>query len=989
MRGTRSNRLTVGGLIDRSRPLVFTFDGKKMHGFAGDTLASALIANGVQTVGRSFKYHRPRGILGAGSEEPNALVELRDGPRREPNTRATMVELFDGLTARSQNSWPSLAFDVMEINSLLSPLFGAGFYYKTFMWPKSFWESVYEPAIRRAAGLGRAPEGMDPDHYEKAFAHCDILIIGGGPAGLSAALAAGRSGARVIVCDEGPVLGGRLLSDRRRINDFPAIDWVRAIEAELLSMKNVTLMRRSTVFGVYDHGVYGVIESVNDHVAEPPPYKPRQRSWRVIAKRAILAAGSIERPMLFGNNDRPGVMLGSAVRTYLNRFATAPGRRIVVFTSSDDGLTTARDLEALGLSVEAVIDSRPGANRHTLDGAPVFCGSQLIRSFGSRGVQAVEILDASGHVRLIDCDSIAMSNGWNPTVHLTCHLGAKPVWDQKIEAFIPGKLPDGLSVAGAAQGHFTLDEALADGLRLGTHAAADIGFKVSQPSMPTTDQESSYHTPLWRSVSGRGKCFLDFQHDVTDKDVELANQEGFRSVEHMKRYTTLGMATDQGKTSNVSGLAILAAISGRGMDEVGTTVFRPPFVPVSLGALAGHHRGREFKPTRYTPSHQWASRQGAVFMETGLWMRAQYFPTRETPDWFSAMCREVTATRERVGVCDVSTLGKIDIQGRDAAVFLDRIYTGIFSTLPIGRVRYGLMMREDGFVFDDGTTARLGEHHYLMTTTTAGAGKVMAHLEFCHQVLWPELDVAFVSVTEQWAQFSIAGPYSRELLRKLVDQNFDISNDAFPYMAAATVSICGGLSARLFRISFSGELAFEIGVPNRYGDAMIRAIMAAGEEFGITPYGLEALSTMRIEKGHVAGLELNGQTTPRDLGLEKMVSIKKDCVGRVMSQRPAMLEPDRPLFAGFRPLDPKTKLTGGAHFLNVGSQPSLAADLGHMTSVAFSPMLNSWIGLGFIKNARERIGEKVRAVDFLRNSDTLVQICDPIFYDAEGKRLRA
>jgi sarcosine oxidase subunit alpha len=598
-------------------------------------------------------------------------------------------------------------------------------------------------------------------------------------------------------------------------------------------------------------------------------------------------------------------------------------------------------------------------------------------------------MDSYGNIRLIDCDSVAMSNGWNPAVHLTCHLGGRPLWSDKKNAFVPGTLPVGLSVAGAAQGNFTLSEALDDGFRLGTHAAVEIGFKMSEPSLPGTDQEGTSHAPLWRCIKGKGKRFVDFQHDVTDTDIELANQEGFRSVEHMKRYTTLGMATDQGKTSNIAGLAILAEVSGRSMDEVGTTIFRPPFTPVALGSLAGHHRGREFRPTRYTPSHKWASEQGAVFMETGLWMRAQYLPTKETPDWFSAMCQEVTTTRERVGVCDVSTLGKIDIRGKDSAAFLDRIYTGTFSTLPIGRVRYGLMMREDGFVFDDGTTARLGEHHYLMTTTTAGAGKVMAHLEFCHQVLWPELDVAFVSVTEQWAQFSIAGPYSRDLLRKLVDPNFDISNDAFPYMAAATVLICGGITARLFRISFSGEMAFEIGVPNRYGDAMIRAIMAAGEEFGIAPYGLEALSAMRIEKGHVAGLELNGQTTPRDLGLEKMVASKKDCIGKEMSRRPAMLEQDRPIFVGFRPLDPATKLTGGAHFLDIGSEPSLAADLGHMTSVTFSPTLNSWIGLGFIKRGRERIGQRVRAVDFVRNSDTLVEICDPIFFDREGERLRA
>lgn len=984
----QSNRLLEGGLIDRDKSLSFTFDGKRMQGYAGDTLASALMANGVRIVGRSFKYHRPRGILGAGSEEPNALVELRAGAHREPNTRATVAELFDGLEARSQNRWPSLAFDLMEINSLLSPLFGAGFYYKTFMWPASFWEKVYEPAIRRAAGLGRAPEGFDPDHYEKAFGHCDVLVIGAGPAGLAAAISAGRSGARVILCDEGPLLGGRLLSDNRLINDAPAIDWVRSVEAELLTLANVTIMRRSTVFGVYDHGVYGVAESVNDHMAEPPPFQPRQRTWRITAKRAVLAGGSTERPMLFGNNDHPGVMLASAIRTYINRYAVAPGSRAVIFTSSDDGLTTIRDLEASGLAVEAVIDSRPGRNGQTNNGAPIFSGSQIIRSFGSRGVQALEMIDSTGNKRIIDCDVVAMSNGWNPAVHLTCHLGGKPIWNEQKSAFVPGNLPPGLFVAGAAQGHFELAEALSDGLRLGTRAAVEVGHKVFEISAPTTDQESSSHEPLWRSLARKGKRFVDFQHDVTDTDIELANQEGYRSVEHMKRYTTLGMATDQGKTSNIAGLAILAEASGRQISEVGTTIFRPPYTPVALGALAGHHRGREFRPTRYTPSHEWASENGAVFMETGLWMRAQYFPTKETPDWFSSMCREVTTTRERVGVCDVSTLGKIDIQGKDSAIFLDRVYTGTFSTLPIGRIRYGLMMREDGFVFDDGTTARLGENHYLMTTTTAGAGKVMAHLEFCHQVLWPDLDVAFVSVTEQWAQYSIAGPHSRNVLRNLVDIAYDLSNEALPYMAVSEVTICKGVPARLFRISFSGELAYEIGVPSRYGDSMIRAIMASGKEFGITPYGLEALSTMRIEKGHVAGLELNGQTTPRDLGLSKMVSQKKDCIGKHMSLRPAMLEPERPIFVGIKSFNPQTKLTGGAHFLDIGSKPSLDTDLGHLTSVTYSPILNCWIGLGFLKNGRRRIGDKVRAVDFVRGTDTIVEICEPVFFDREGDRLR-
>ncbi|MFM8607265.1 MAG: sarcosine oxidase subunit alpha family protein [Hyphomicrobiales bacterium] len=985
---SQSHRLSSGGLIDRAKPLSFKFDGKTYQGFAGDTLASALLANDVQLVARSFKYHRPRGILTAGSEEPNALVELRSGERREPNVRATVAELYEGLIAQSQNRWPSLALDFGAVNSLLSPLFAAGVDYKTFMWPAVFWEKVYEPLIRRAAGLGRPPIGDDPDIYEKAFAHCDLLVIGAGPAGVAAALAAGRSGARVILADEGPMLGGRLLSDQLIIGNQSGLDWVRATEAELASLPNVRIMPRTTIFGVYDHGVYGALERVNDHVATPPAHEPRQRAYRIYAKRAVLAAGAIERPHVFGNNDRPGVMLGSAMRSYINRYAVVPTKRVAIFTSSDDGYATAQDILNAGGSVQAIIDTRADATISAPHDIPHFKGAKILRALGNKQVQGVEIELKDCATRILDCDGIAMSNGWNPAVHLTCHQGGRPVWDEKTNAFLPGNVPAGLSVAGAAQGHFGLKETLADGFRLGASAIEELGFKASGITTPDTDPESLAHTPLWRVKTNKGKCFVDFQHDVTDTDIELANREGFRSVEHMKRYTTLGMATDQGKTANISGLAILGEASGRTMAEVGTTIFRPPYTPVALGALAGHHVHKGFRPTRLTPSHQWAEEQGAVFMETGLWLRAQYFPKTMNESWLDAMIREVEITRSKVGVCDVSTLGKIDLQGKDVGTFLDRVYTGTFSTLPVSKVRYGLMMREDGFVQDDGTTARLSENHWLMTTTTAGAGKVMAHLEFCHQVLWPELDIAFTSVTEQWAQYSIAGPHSRDVLKKLVDPQHDISNEAFPYMACGAITICNGIPARLFRISFSGEMAYEIGVPNRYGDALIRAIMDAGKEFGITPYGLEALSTMRIEKGHVAGGELNGQTTPRDLGLIKMVSQKKDCIGKHMSERPAMLAPDRPIFVGLKPKDPKSKLTGGAHFLDHGAKPSLDNDLGHMMSVAYSPMLKSWIGLGIVRRGRERIGETIRAVDFVRGMEFEVEICDPVFFDPEGVRLR-
>ena len=968
------NRLAEGGLINRSKRLKFSFDGKEFEGFEGDTLASALIANGVSLFGRSFKYHRPRGVLTAGSEEPNALVELRSGNRLEPNTRATTIELFDGLAANSQNRWPSLDIDVLSINSLMAPLLTAGFYYKTFMWPASFWEKIYEPAIRRAAGLGKPPEGFDPDHYEKSFAHCDVLVIGAGPAGISAALAAGRAGARVILCDEGPRLGGRLLSDKEYINDKPALDWVRDSTLELENLANIRILRRTTVFGIYDHGVYGAIERVSDHMAIPREFSPRQRSYRIITKRAILCSGAIERTMVFGDNDRPGIMLGSAVRTYVNQYAAMPGKRGVVVTSSNDGLSTVETLKKNGVQVDAIVDTRNG--------------DMIQHALGGKRVQAVQIIDKNGKTREVECDLVSISNGWNPSLHLTCHLGSRPVWDENKNAFLPGKLPSGLAVAGAAQGRFSLQEALYDGIRTGNEAAELAGFDPKQFETPSAEPEIFDHRPIWRIKASKGKRFVDFQHDVTDLDIELANREGFKSVEHMKRYTTLGMATDQGKTANVAGLAILGEVSNRTISEVGTTIFRPPYTPVTLGALAGHHKHHEFRPTRLTPSHKWASERGAVFVETGLWMRAQYFPKYSGENWLDAMIREVKGTREAAGVCDVSTLGKIDIQGEDAAVFLDRIYTGTFSTLPIGRVRYGLMLREDGFVFDDGTTARLGEKHFLMTTTTAGAAKVMAHLEFCHQVLWPELNIAFTSVTEQWAQYSIAGPNARAVLETLIDPNIDISNDSFSYMACKAITICGNIPARLFRISFSGELAYEIGVPNRYGDALIRALMDVGKKFGLIPYGLEALTTMRIEKGHVAGGELNGQTTPRDLGLNKMVSQKKDCIGKHLSERPALLEKNRPILVGLKSISGKSNLSAGAHFLDIGSNPSLDNDLGHMTSTTYSPTLNCWIGLGLLKNGRERLGGTIRAVDFMRKTDVLVEICDPIFVDINGERLR-
>jgi heterotetrameric sarcosine oxidase alpha subunit len=986
-------RLMHGGFLDRERPLAFTFDERPLSGFAGDTLASALLANGIRLVARSFKYHRPRGVLTAGSEEPNALVELRRGAYREPNTKATTVELFDGLAAASQNCWPSLRFDLGALNQAFAPFIGAGFYYKTFMWPASLWERLYEPLIRRAAGLGRLSGEPDPDRYEKAFAFCDVLVIGGGPAGLSAAVAAARTGARVLVCEDDFLLGGQLLREQRLINERPALEWVTTTLAELESHREVTLMPRTTVLGVYDGGTYGALERISDHLAGASTHGPRQRLWRIVARVAIAATGAHERPIVFAHNDRPGVMLASAARTYAYRYGVAVGRAVAVFTTHDEGWRTVDQLSSQGIPVAAVIDSRPQVGEELSARVPHGCrvllGARVVDVAGRRAVRAIQVEQAQGRRTWVEVDALAVSGGWSPAVGLTSHQGAKPVWREDLAAFVPGTpLPRELSVAGAAAGTFSLAGALREGLDAGSAGASACGFAPVAVTVPAAPQEGGAISALWYAGDRPQHAFVDLQHDVTVKDIGIAHAEGFDAVEHLKRYTTLGMATDQGKTANVNGLALMAQRTARPISAVGTTVFRPPYVPVAIAAFAGPHRGPTFKPLRLTPSHAWALERGAHFVEAGLWRRAQWFREPQDNDWSVAVEREVRAVRNAVGVCDVSTLGKIDVQGTDAARLLDRVYCNTFSTLPIGKARYGLMLREDGFVLDDGTTSRLAEHQFIMTTTTANAGRVMQHLEFCRQVLWPELDVQLESVTEQWAQYAITGPRARELLRVIVDDAFDISNEALPYLAARALTVCGGIPARLFRLSFSGELGYELAVPARYGDALIRRLLELGKPFGLAPYGTEALGTLRIEKGHPAGGELNGQTTARDLGLGKLMSTKKDYIGRELAQRAALIEPDRPSLVGVRALDPAHSLAAGAHFVALGRAPVAAHDDGYMTSAVFSPTLGCAIGLGLLRGGLARVGERIRAYDPVRNGDVEVDVCQPAFVDPDGERLR-
>jgi methylglutamate dehydrogenase subunit C len=968
-------RLAKGGLVDRSTALAFTFDGKHFGGHSGDTLASALMANDVLLLGRSFKYHRPRGVVTAGSSEPNALLEIGEGGRKEANTRATVTELYDGLVARSQNRWPSLDFDIGALNSLGAPMFVAGFYYKTFMWPKSFWEKVYEPIIRRAAGLGTASKEADPDKYEKSYAHCDLLVIGAGPTGLMAALTAARSGARVILADEGARLGGSLLHEAEEIDGKSGFDWAQVVIAELASMRHVSLMPRTTVFGWYDGNIFGAVERVNDHVPAPPRYQPRQRYWRIIARRAVLAAGAEERPIGFGGNDVPGVMLASAMRTYANRYAAAAGHSIIVFTNNDSGYRTARDMKAHGVEVAAIVDSR-SESRADAGGTPALFGRKIVGVSGGKRVSRVVLSDGTR----IACEAVAMSGGWSPIVNLLCHRGAKPRWNAEIAAFVPPTTNAAFTAAGSAAGKMLLSECLADG-------AASGAPDGKMPAVPQCRDEAFAISPLWLVKESTGKAFIDFQNDSTAGDVLLAAREGYTDVEHVKRYTTTGMATDQGKLGNVNAVAILAEATGRTIEQVGTTTFRPYYTPVTLGAFAGPFVGRHFQPVRETPLQEWAAELGAVFVESGLWMRSSWFP-QKGEDWLASASREVLTTRERVGICDVSTLGKIDVQGKDAGIFLDRLYCNTFSTLAVGRARYGLMLREDGIVFDDGTTSRLADDHYLMTTTTANAGRVMSHIEFCHQALWPELDVTYVSVTEHWAQMAVAGPRARAVLQKIID-GLTLDDTTFPYLAAKNITVLGGLPARLFRISFSGEHAYELAVPADYGSLAARAIMAAGEEFGIGPYGVEALSIMRIEKGHVAGGELNGTTTAADLGLGRMMSSKKDYIGRMMAGREGLLDKNRQCVVGIRPLDKAVRIRAGSHLLKKDDPPSMANDQGYISSAAWSPTLNQWIGLALLAGGRDRRGETVKIFDAVRSGESYAEICDPVHYDRENKKLHA
>ncbi|WP_343559249.1 sarcosine oxidase subunit alpha [Kiloniella sp. b19] len=998
-------RSTSGTRVDRSKVINFTFNGRKLTGVEGDTLASALVANGIHLVGRSFKTHRPRGIVSCGSDEPSALVQLETGPRSEPNLRATQIELYEGLEAKSVNCWPSVDFDILSVTSLASRLFVAGFYYKTFMSPKSFWMTVYEPLIRRIAGLGVLSHEKDPDTYDHMNEFCEVLVVGSGPAGLTAALEAGRAGGRVVLVDEQAEFGGSLNNTRDIINGRPAQEWVAEVVAELEGMDNVRLLKRSNAFGYYDHNYITVHERRTDHMGPGAmPELARHRIWHFRTKQVVLATGSHERPLVFADNDRPGIMLASAGQTYANRYGALPGKRGVVFTNNDSAYKAALDLLEAGMEIAAVVDLRESAEgelAHAVrkKGVEVITGSGVVDTLGKKHVNGVMVASVSsdgekmtGQKRRIDCDTILMSGGWNPAVHLFSQSIGKLRYDDEKACFLPNISAQKERTVGACSGAFTLQEALDQGAAAGAAAAKDAGtgkgaVTVKAEGLVVEEQplKAYWVVPTDHPVGqGKKKHFVDYQHDVTAADIMLAAREGMHSVEHMKRFTTNGMATDQGKMSNVNGLAILSHQIGKDIPKVGTTTFRPPYTPVTFGALAGRSiNGDLADPVRRTPMYSWHVENGATFEPVGQWQRAWYYP-KAGEDMHAAVARETKALREGVGILDASTLGKIDIQGKDAAEFLNRIYTNAWLKLPVGSARYGFMLKEDGMVFDDGVTTRLGENHFHMTTTTGGAAGVLDWLEEYLQTEWPDLEVYCTSVTEEWSTLSIGGPKARALMEELCS-DIDFSQDAFPFMTMREGTVAG-VPARVFRISFTGDLSYEINVRNWHGLHVWKACMEAGKKYDITPYGTETMHVLRAEKGFIiVGQDTDGTQTPQDLGMDWIVSKKKgDFVGRRSFAREDTAREGRKQLVGLITENPKEVLTEGAQLTNERDHALPAPMLGHVTSSYWSPNLGHSIAMAMCKDGLNRTGEWIYAHD--RGKVTKVKIVSPVFYDAKGER---
>ncbi|TPW30547.1 sarcosine oxidase subunit alpha [Martelella alba] len=978
-------RIAGKGRLTPAKTARFSFDGTHYTALAGDTLAAALLAHGVHLVGRSYKYHRPRGFLTAGPEEPNALFDIsRDGARSQPNVRGTVQEVFDGMIAGSQNRWPSLSFDVGAVNDYLSPFFIAGFYYKTFMWPRIAWHKLYEPVIRHAAGLGVAPKEEDPDSYGNRFAHCDVLVVGAGLAGLTAALSAAATGADVILCDEQAEAGGAFHFDTSTtVDGRPGYEWAQEKAAELAAMPNVRFMTRTTAFGYYNHNFVALTERLTDHLPGDKASGPRERLWQVRAGKVILATGMIERPMVFGENDRPGIMLSSAARTYLNHFGVTVGRRVGVYTAHDSAYETAFDLKRAGVDIAAIIDTRAAPGEGLLSeaaalGIEVLTDHAVVGTKGRLRISSIAVrAPGSGKTRDIRVDALVTSAGWTPSVHLFSQSRGKLAFDAENQRFLPNLHVQNSVSVGACNGTDALGALIAESVAAG---GGDLSV--------TAEAVHVWTGGMLGAADGAGpddhvKAFIDYQHDVCAKDIRQAVHEGMASIEHIKRFTTNGMASDQGKLSNMHGLAIAAEMLDRPIPQVGLTTFRQPFTPVTFGTLINHSRGDLFDPARKTAIHDWAEAEGAAFEDVGNWKRAWYFP-RAGETQHQAVDRECVTVRRTAGIFDASTLGKIEVAGPDAEAFMNLLYSNAWSTLKPGKCRYGLMLREDGFIYDDGVVGRIGPDRFHVTTTTGGAPRVLNHMEDYLQTEFPHLKVWLSSTTEQWAVIAVQGPKAREIIAPFVE-GLDLSAEAFPHMSIAECRFAG-LPARLFRVSFTGELGYEINVPADYGLSVWKAVHERVAAVGGCAYGTETMHVLRAEKGYIiVGQDTDGTVTPFDAGLGWAVSKKKaDFVGIRGLKRPDLVKADRKQLVGLKPRNPKTVLEEGAHLV-ADPGASRVKPLGHVTSSYWSENCGSGIAMALIEGGHSRIGETLHVA--MPDGPIAVEICDTIFYDREGSRI--
>lgn len=992
-------RVTGKGRVDTSRAVNFTFDGKTYTGAAGDTVASALLANGVHLMGRSFKYHRPRGAIAAGSEEPNALIGTRRGPGRfEPNTRATVQEIWPGLETVSQNKFPSLKWDVGAVNDAAYMLFSAGFYYKTFMWPKSFWDKVYEPFIRAAAGLGVSPTENDPDTYASRYLHCDILIVGAGPAGLAAARTAAGKGLSVVIVDENAEMGGSILSEpQATINGTPAWDW---LESELADLKaaGVKLMTRTTAIGYYHENMIGMVEKLTDHLTDLPKDTPRERMWRVRAKQVVLAQGALEKPLVFHGNDRPGVMLSGSAQTYLNRYGVLVGKRPAVITSHDSAWFSAFDMQDAGAKVQAIVDTRHNVRDDLLAMARERCitvktGHTATATAGRLRVSKLRVNPVNsgtvGAGEWIGCDCVLMSGGWTPSLHLFSHTKGKLTWDEDMTTFLPDETPEDCVIAGAGRGLWGIEAVLNDGATRATEVLSALNATTDAPTFTVGEDRTGSgitmrELPTDRSP-GKAKAFVDYQNDVTAKDLRLAVREGMRSIEHVKRYTTNGMATDQGKMSNINGLNIASDALGKRQPEVGLTTFRPPYTPTTFGAFAGYHRGDHFEVTRKTQIDPWADANGAVFEPVGQWRRAWYFPKGgETMD--QAVKRECAATRNSVGIFDASTLGKIEVVGPDAVEFMNRMYTNPWTKLAAGRCRYGLLLGDDGFIRDDGVIGRLSQDRFHVTTTTGGAARVLNMMEDYLQTEWPDLNVWLTSTTEQWSTIALNGPNAAKLLAPFVE-GVELTEAAFPHMSCVECTVAG-FPARLFRVSFTGEIGFEVNVPAPHGRALWEKLWEAGQQYGITAYGTETMHVLRAEKGYIiVGQDTDGTVTPYDCDMGWAIGkAKPDFVGKRGLARPDLMDhSNRKHLVGLL-TDDNSKLEEGAQIVFDPNQPLPMTMVGHVTSSYDTGTMGRPIALALVKGGLEKMGDTV----YIPMPDRTIsaKITGTVFLDPENSRLK-